>query len=431
MDMGIANRLALAGAFFLLFASLGCTGTAGGASPKTGAMGWDLLIGVALMIVVLLLSLGYMVSAFLHDERLKAWVMRELGQVFFSVIIVAVVVALAGSMDQWLHLLSLAGGPAWQNYVNSGVCCPAGSACVSPSGSLSRGRACHIEIASDYLQVLYESSRQSASAYLGNYGMFAFLSHISISDTIVLKFLAGKSFSPFAGLTLAEEFFSLLFDMSIKTMMLLRAQQIFLDFLWYPLFPVMLSMGLVLRIFYFSRKLGGMLVALGLALYVVFPMFYVLSDAIMWGFMGNPVTMAHVGFTYNSDVNGGTPLPLYGGEQVAPQQRTKDIFEPGASLVVDMCNETTPQEHAVMGAEMDKFGNSWNSFEGGKWFSQFGTFATLQGFSHNGPIANLAFIMVFTLFIPFLSLMASLAAFKVLSPMIGGDVEIQLLSRLI
>ena len=49
----------------------------------------------------------------------------------------------------------------------------------------------------------------------------------------------------------------------------------------------------------------------------------------------------------------------------------------------------------------------------------------------DGPIAHLALLMVFTLFIPFLALMTTLAAFKVLSPLLGGDVEISLLSRLI
>jgi hypothetical protein len=39
--------------------------------------------------------------------------------------------------------------------------------------------------------------------------------------------------------------------------------------------------------------------------------------------------------------------------------------------------------------------------------------------------------MVFTLVTPFLALMTMLASFKYFSPLIGGDVEISLLSRLI
>ena len=424
--MGLGNRLALLAIAFLLFASLGCTGASG--SPKTSMMGWSDLVGLALFIVVLLLSLGYMVAVFMRDERLKAWVGRELGQVFFSAVIIVVAVLLVGSLDSWLRVLSLAGSQEWQDYVNYGVCCVPGNACVLPQASNVRGRACHIEVANDYLQILYETTRYSASSYLNNYGWYAFLSRISVSTTIVMKFMAGLSFSPFAGLEMTAEFFSLLFDLAIKTMMLLRAQQMFLDFLWYPFFPVMISMGLVLRIFYFTRKLGGMLIAISLALYVVFPMFYVLSNAILWGFMAHPVANSweHFGNTYAS----GEALPASGGQQLAPQQRAKGVFSQPA-VKIDICNGSTQGEKDTMQAAMDGVGNKWDFYEGGKWYSQALSFATGKAFEPDGPIARLALVMIFTLFIPFLSLMTSLAAFKVLSPMLGGDVEISLLSRLI
>ena len=81
---------------------------------------------------------------------------------------------------------------------------------------------------------------------------------------------------------------------------------------------------------------------------------------------------------------------------------------------------------------------NFNSFQGGKWYSQFLGFVLNftdptqpSMFGQNGPIATLALLMVFTIFIPFIALMTSLSAFKVLSPIMGGDVEIALLSRLI
>ena len=429
--MGFSNRVALLAIALLLFSSLGCTGTAGGVQ-KTQIWGWSSMVGLALFIVLLLLTLGYMMAAFMQDDRLKAWVGRELGQVFFSAVIIVVAVLLVGSLDSWLRTLSLAGSPEWQNYVNYGVCCVPGNACALPSASDVRGRACHIELATDYLQILYETSRHSASTYLNNYGWYAFLSRISLSTTIVMKFLAGLSFSPFAGLEMTAEFFSLLFDMSIKTMMLLRAQQMFLDFIWYPFFPVMISMGLVLRIFYFTRKLGGMLIAISLALYVVFPMFYVLSNAILWGFMTHSTANSweHFGNTYSEPGAGGETLPAAGGQSLSPMQRAKGAFSQPA-IKIDICNSSTKSEQDNMKLAMDGVGNKWDFYEGGKWYSQALSFATGKAFEPDGPIAHLALLMVFTIFIPFLSLMTSLAAFKVLSPMLGGDVEISLLSRLI
>ncbi len=53
----------------------------------------------------------------------------------------------------------------------------------------------------------------------------------------------------------------------------------------------------------------------------------------------------------------------------------------------------------------------------------------LLGF--NGVIDNLAKILIFSLVAPFIAIMVSLASAKVLSPMLGGDVEIAGLTRLI
>jgi len=432
--MAKTSALAIAGIFLLLFLSFGCTDTSG--VGKTQAMGWNLLVGVALFIAVLLLALAYMAATFMGDDRLRAWVGRELGQVFFSAIIIVAAVALVGSLDSWMRVLSLAGGPGWQAYVDKGVCCDTtvpGNSCALPAASEVRGRACHIEVATDYLQILYETARQGAQAYLGNYGWFGFLSRMSLSTTIVMKFMAGLTIQPFAGLEIPAELFAHLFDMSIKTMFLLRAQQLFLDFLWWPIFPVMMSMGLVLRIFYFTRKLGGLLIALGLALYVVFPMFYVLSNAILWGFMNDAqaTTWSPFGNTY-ATANGAAPLPSSGGASVEldPDAKAKNVFSQ-PSLAIALCDEATPQEKDSMVIAMDNVRSKWDFLEGGAWYSQFLGFVSAGAFAVDGPIARLALLMVFTLFTPFLALMTALAAFKVLSPLLGGDVEISLLSRLI
>jgi len=423
------NRLAIAALLLLLFVSFGCTDQSG--VGKIKVMGWYNLIGVAVLVMVLLLSLGYMVAVFMSDDKLKAWTARELGQVFFSVIIVVAVVALVGSLDGWMRTLSLA-GPAsgWYEYVSA--LCP-GLNSPAFATSISRGRACHIEVATDYLQLLYETARQDASTYLSNYGWLAFLSRLSFGASIVLKFLAGMSFNPFAGLELAAEFFSTLFDLAIKTMFLIRAQQFALDFLWYPLFPVMISMGLVLRVIYFTRKLGGMLIAFGLALYIVFPMFYVLSNAILWGFMDSSVDLSAPGANFGNLYNQSMFLPTDGGTPLLPQQRfngAKDVFSKSA-LNIDLCNASTLGENEAMNATMNSVRGNWTQLEGGKWYSQTLNFFTGNAFTAKGPISNLALLMVFTIFTPFLAIMTTLATFKVLSPLLGGDVEISLLSRLI
>ncbi|MCL6089353.1 MAG: hypothetical protein M1530_04305 [Candidatus Marsarchaeota archaeon] len=50
---------------------------------------------------------------------------------------------------------------------------------------------------------------------------------------------------------------------------------------------------------------------------------------------------------------------------------------------------------------------------------------------YNGVIDNVAKIMIFSLIAPFIAIMVMLAFIKVLSPLLGGDVEIAGLTKLI
>ncbi|VVC00651.1 Uncharacterised protein [uncultured archaeon] len=449
------EKLAIAALVLLLVVSAGCAGSSPGGQlgqQRTTVWGWQNLVGGAIVLMVSFVTLSYMAGSVMGDEKLKSWAKNELVQVGFSVLIFVFAVALADSLDYWLKAMSLASNDPtgrWAAYVNDGVCCTAGGNCVA-GAALDRGRACHIEIATDYLQMMYGSARVEAKSLLSNYATYAFLGHLSVGVSGILKELASLNFYPFAGFRLSEEYFSVLFDLTAKTMMLIRAQQIFLDLLWYPIFPVMLSMGLVLRMLYFSRKLGGLLIALALSFYIVFPMFYVLADAIFWGFSGgwtvtpanpqgwDPATIAN---TFNDDKTTGTQVPMH-EKGLDLSLNAKNIFEPTSDkLNVDICDSATDPEKVQMNSLFDEFKGGWKVTEGTKWYSQalsfikgtvsVGGLGSTGAFERSGPIGTLANMMVFTIFIPFLAFMTSLASFKVLSGSLGGDVEISLLSRLI
>jgi hypothetical protein len=380
----------------------------------------------------------------LGDPKLSSWAKSELAQVFFSIIIFIFAVALAGSMDVWLKTISLASSdPRWITYVNSGVCCTDANSCISGVVQ-TRGRACHIEIASDYLQMMYESTRLEAKSLLSGYSFYGFLGHLSVSISDILKELATLGTYPFAGLNLSADYYSMLFDLATKTMLTIRAQQIFIDFIWFPLFPVMLSMGLVLRMFYFTRKLGGLLIALALSFYIVFPMFYVLADAIFWGFVGgwtvsaaNPQGWQAYANTYDDAVGGDSAVPMQ--EQtidlgISPKQ----IFDASSNKMnFDMCGTASDDEKLQLNNLFTDFKGKYGVVEHSHWYDQFldavesPLFLGDSPFGRGGPIGTLANIMVFTIFIPFIAFMTTLASFKVLSAALGGDVEISLLSRLI
>jgi len=419
------STVAFACVALLLFLS-GCTGQ-GSSQQKTvwaAGWGWQGLAGVALFIVVFVLALGYMAAVLLNDEAMRAWVRKEVGQVFYSVLILVFTVALVGSLDGLLKTVSLAGTPAWQSYVTNTVCCdPSAGACLSDIG---KNRPCHIALALDYLQIMYENGKLNTVYALFHYWTFGFLSNLSLGASLdLLVFRPGFTMKPLAFLSMNSDYYMVIFDLTAKTMIFTRAQQYFLDLFQYAFFPLLISMGLILRILHFTRKLGGLLVALSLSMYIVLPMFYVLSSAIVFGFMGGWTGAGHPQFGNQFDQTKMT-LPMQTGEvQFASKQ---DAFASTID-VMNVCGPANPQYAQQQDNAIAALQGKWDMIMGTGWRDKFSS----QGdyFAPDGPAGMVGFLMVFTLVIPFLALMTSLAAFKVLSPIIGGDVEISVLSRLI
>jgi hypothetical protein len=414
------NAAALAAAIIALVFISGCAAP-GYASRDFGwqeGWGWQALTGVALAIMGLVLGLAYMASALLGDEQLKAWAKREVGQLGFSVIMLAVAIALIGNMEGWVKGFSAASpSQEWKDYVNKVVCCdPVNSVCVM-SGALAGNRPCHIALATDYLQILYESARLQEYSHLLGYGWNAFLSNITFGAALTAFIdLSNASFRPLAFLSMNSDYYSVLFDLTFKTMMFLRIQQVVFDYMWISFFPFMMSAGIVLRTFHFSRKLGGMMIALALAVYFVLPMFYVVFDGVLFGFLGGWINGARFGTTYQ-------------GNTVAPSGQ----LDNRQIALMDICGSASQEQKDGQQNLLDDLQqkiadastSNYVKAEKGANYGDDGRFG------QQGPIANLAMLMVFTLIGPFIGLMTTLAAFKYFSPLIGGDFEISILSRLI
>ncbi len=418
------NTIAAAAAFALIVLLSGCAAPGGGtAAVWSAGWGWESLSAIALAIMALILGLSYMASSLLNEEQLRAWTKREIGQLGYSAVILVLTVAVVANMGGWLKILSLASpSQEWREYVGELVCCdPADSVCAArPTAAGSK--PCHIALAIDYLQILYESGWMQMKSDLLWYWAYSFFSNISYGlGLTALADLANTSVRPLAGLSVDSEFYGVLFDLTFKTLSFVRVQQFLLEFMWAGFFPIMMSIGLVLRTFHFSRKLGGMLVALSLAVFVVLPMYYVLLDAVLFGFMGGWGSGRAFGNTVDENTN---LIPTQNGP----------VANAGAANapldVMDICGTATADEKSAQSSMVDTIQAQWKLAEHADWKS-IATPLLDARFAPDGPIGNLAMLMVFTLVTPFLGLMTTLAAFKYLSPLIGGDVEISVLSRLI
>lgn len=415
----------------LLFAAI--SGIAIATAPSTPPSpapvwiwGWKEMAGLAIAILTLLLSIGYIVSSFLSDEQMKAWTKKEIGQAVYSAIILLVAILLVDSMNYWIKEISLISeSQEWGMYVNRMVCCQPPEQCIN-SPVLAKGKPCHIALAKDYLQILYESGMAQASSHMWQFYAYNTVANLGLAFRLIAFInFAEVSIRPFAFLSVQAEFHSILFELTMKTLLFTRMQQIFLDFLWVAFFPLMLSMGLVLRTFYFTRKLGGLLASLGLAAYLVLPMFYVLCSAILFGFMGGFVTNSytHATFANNFDPTNSTNI-VSGFSSVSPGVNS-------SSLDTDMISLNATAEQAVEHENtVDLLKQQWDGISHSRWGSSSYERAG-HAFEWNGPVSHLATLMIYTTVLPFVGLMTTLAAFKYFSQLLGGDIEISLLSRLI
>jgi uncharacterized membrane protein len=382
---------------------------------------WGELVGTALLIALFILVLAYFAGSFFTSPELLAWSKKEIGQLIYSCLIIIFVLALIASVDIYLEDIIKWSSPSpdWHTYIDI-ICCRSDVLSDCPyTPAFVRNNPCHFGIAKDYLQILYETDKEQLDYSLWRYGIFSILSHLKLSARaeIVIDLLdVSINVAPF--LKVDEEYYNILIDYLYKNMIFIRIQQLALDYLDLVLVPFMIGMGLVLRIFSFSRKLGGTLIALGLSFYIVLPTFYSLMSAILFGFTGSWISGNSLG-----------KRALF-GEKIELDETSSKILQ------LDTRNQAPARGEKLICDENQQRKSEFEEFID----QAVSVFSNIEGvktdelgakFKVGSALSNLAALMTFTVITPFIGLMLTLSSYKVLSPLIGGDVEIALLSRLI
>jgi hypothetical protein len=551
-------------AFLFLFFSFGCVAQASSGPADIWPVfinywaPWQRVIYIALMIGAGIVALAWMYARTVRDDKMVGWCKGELMQLAYTVLILiaslALVSALSGSLAA-VSRISLAGGAeaqSWQGYV---------LARCAPTSNALYDRPCHIRLAEDYLQILASATTAQAETVLNYNSVLAEASSIGLSFRGMPDPAGNLDIAPLAGLSVPLETLGFVFDIANKNLMVIRFQQFLLEFLHLAFFPLFLTLGLFLRTLYFTRKLGGLLIAIALGAYIVYPMMFVFFQGMLFSFTGpwpapaagetdayvervgqtlypisvdmggtqlSPTKPVPDGPGYNEPAGGGfggvkgqysangqiepweecnewkwsvrtgtgqanakafgcppsdangNPLPGrerdyycnpnnarctsdpskgYGvsgpdsrdsaGKYLTPfrQQfvgqgmsggQRQDIVNAASALSANLCwqNPSTPQQAAderaksralMFGAaksELEKLKEGWG---GAIRVALYGD----ELLGYNGVIDNVAKIMIFSLIAPFIAIMVMLAFIKVLSPLLGGDVEIAGLTKLI
>ncbi|MFH0737850.1 MAG: hypothetical protein V1827_04285 [Candidatus Micrarchaeota archaeon] len=448
----------------------------------------------------------YMLSELLQNDKMKVWAKMELTEVVYSALIICLAVPSLILVDKVVQGAVV--GPNWAGAGNPGplgtitsyyipvtdygtfaprqryealdIC---GEPIAASKLSVYHGvESCHIRLGIWYLREVFDEGKSFAFDIYMSYIKTQMMADFTINIEFLLEKAGFLTFTPWRGFfTMGNKVKELLFDWVIKMMMLTKFQEVLLQFIGSALFPPLFAIGVVLRTFTFTRKLGGLLLGMAIALYFVFPAFYTFGALVMLDLKNDPDVRTA---WENSDANfcKGHPtlqmadcpdppiantmyikgdIPMIGGGKTnfsiqeardklmnyeGLDSRTyykymeagKDdsgnammpLYDPATGKMTDFTStaQRTEEEKDAALINARKETDSWF-----KSVSREGKFDKFVGrvWLPNGPLETLARLTFWSVFFALFGIIATIAAIRSLSMTFGGDIEIAGLTRLI
>ncbi|VVB65461.1 Uncharacterised protein [Candidatus Gugararchaeum adminiculabundum] len=399
---------------------------------------WSSWFAVAMLAVVIsffVVAFVYMVSRILSSPQLLAWAKQELGQAIASAAIVAGLLAFLFLFNQVIV-----------GVVNSEV---QGGGPLSASGVICNDQhidTCHVDLALYYVDLMFLNVEAMSNSILRMHSLAMMWGNTIVYSEQLIEPWGSFTIQPFASVTIIAETLGVAFDILMKSMFIIRIQYYLLWYLREAIFPVLLVFGVILRTFFFTRRLGGLLIAIAICSYIIMPMMYIA------GFMllsqntdGNYVAFLDTSkleaissptFDITTDPNyaQGMSLDAAGqskfnlmikrikqftqsglvksfGNSIAPDlsdanKIAKDPYNPTVLRPECLLTRPEPERDTVI------CDNTWL-------------------LSKNGVLGSVALLLIYASVIPFIAMLATITGIKSLSPLLGGDVEIAGLTHLI
>ncbi|MEM3362042.1 MAG: hypothetical protein QXV83_01790 [Candidatus Anstonellaceae archaeon] len=244
---------------------------------------WSRPIKLAIAIMIAISAIVWAYGHIFSKDDLKVWVKAEIANVIYTVLILFFLFSLLESISFILNSL-----PAYTPIKNTEI----GKEWIKfvqftcQNQEKDNYRPCHIKIAQTYLEILAQSSKEQITNIMRIYNIIAFFMSLSISFKSIVAPGSVLSISPLIGLVPISELLQFCYDILLKNYIVLKAQQIALDLMHVAFFPYLLSFGLFLRVFHFTRKLGGLLISIAVCFYIVWPLLYVFWASIYYSFTG-------------------------------------------------------------------------------------------------------------------------------------------------
>jgi hypothetical protein len=438
--------------------------------------GWLLISGMLILLSTSVAALVYMIGALLSNEKVKVWAKIEFVEIFYSIVLMIIVISALGLLDSFVA--SMVSDPT-TNVFGAIVC----SDQFSTNAPYYQGVPCHIRLGMEYMNQLFLEGKDIAYEVYVWYSITAVIAEANINLETIYEQSGVFAYNPLRGFFVVGNIVKLtIFDYITKILTVNKFQEVLLRFIALALFPVMFTLGIVLRSFFFTRKLGGLLMAFSLALYFIYPMFYVVGGIFYNSFKlkaeilsGNPDASA-LKYLY-VDANkfpvlgdsGGLDMNVIKDKQkeydVDSTSNPYDLRKLGPSSLAISAMSGMPSDPTDPGSAgspnafdlCEKINDKVEDFnkEGSKaisdsdiisnevsvWYDKLSktqfdekessSLLLFELADPGGYIDSASRLTFFSLAFSFLAVMATIAATKSMSEIFGGDLEIAGLTHLI
>ncbi len=227
---------------------------------------WLLISGMLVLLSTGVAALVYMVGSMLSNDKVKAWAKIEFVEIFYSMVLMVIVVGALGTLNSFAT--SMTSDPNTNLY--GAITCSQ----QFDSSPYYQGIPCHIRLGMEYMNQLFIEGKDMGYEIYVWYGLTAVIAEANINLETIYEQSGVFAYNPLRGFFSVGNVVKLtMFDYIVKILTINKFQEVFLRFIALALFPVMFTLGVVLRSFFFTSKLGGLLMAFSFALYVVYPMF--------------------------------------------------------------------------------------------------------------------------------------------------------------
>lgn len=397
---------------------------------------------------LMLISLGLIVltqtvGRVLNMNQLLLWGKLETFELFFSAFILALFPFALGSMNQIAAtiIISLPYGADM---------CPDAQSATIP---------CHILYGKNFLNSMFIELDYLVFRQLAWYSVFNLLTNTEISLEVGM---ISKPWYPFAIFHSKERMLADAIQLIFGFMLVVKVAENVFTFVSLFFFPLMLIGGVLLRILKYTRKLGGLLIAIALVAHYITPIPFVVGGMLYNQYkvdQGIPYTDLRP-VLYNAKTSSSTGVPaildlkdqdIYDSWKASYEKQKESISATSNAISqqLDPASGSLAFQPYVEPSEVSKTSTKIASLlkTAFSWSRYLSLYVFTIGFGQGKGIVDFIYgidlvkkggmldvagtVLSYVFFFTFISLLSSIAATRSLSETFGGDSEIAGLTRLI